>query len=105
MLYTEEDEPLNIYTESREVFPILTGWEPPSEKALEWFQLSYTADCVGAYVLPASTVLDQSAIVEGVKLFPAILSHLQTLYPEVYSPDISLVWAPARREFLLVEDR
>ena len=53
---------------------------------------------------PASTVLAQSVIVEGDELFPAILQHLQILYPEVYVPVVSLGWEPACRDFCLVED-
>ena len=49
-------------------------------------------------------VLAQSTIAEGDKLFPACLKHLRRLYPEVYSPAVSLGRAPARRDFHLGED-
>ena len=53
---------------------------------------------------PASTVLTQYTITEEEKLFPAILAHLQRLYPEVYDPEVFLGRAPACREFPLRED-
>ena len=49
----------------------MTGRAPPFEEALNWSQLAYTADWMGAYVEPASTVLFQYAVVEGDELFPA----------------------------------
>ena len=67
-------------------------------------QFTYTADQAGYYVEPESTVLAQSSIVEGDEIFPAILSHFRRLYPEVHGPVVYLGWAPARREFPLVED-
>ena len=67
-------------------------------------KLAYTADQVGDYVVPVSTVLTQSMILDGDELFPAILSQLRRLYPEVYSLAIYLVWVTAHREFLLGED-
>ena len=57
----------------------------------------------GDYVSPESTVLTQSAVAEGDKLFLAILSHLRRLYPELYGPSFSLVQVHERREFLLGE--
>ena len=83
---------------------MLTGPEPPFEEALDYLQFVYTADRVGAYVAPASTVLAQSVIAEGDKIFPGILSHLRRMYPEVYGPAVYLGWVPVRREFLIGED-
>ena len=53
---------------------------------------------------PASTVLAQSAVAEGDELFLVFLSNLRRLYPEVYGPEVSLSWAPERREFPLREE-
>ena len=53
---------------------------------------------------PSSTVLIQSMIAEGGEIFPTILWDIQRLYPEVYSPVVSLGSAPAHREFPLRED-
>ena len=88
---------------------MLTGQDPPFKEALNWLQFAYTADRVGAYVAPESTVLVQSAIAEGDELFPACQKHLQRLYPEVYIPvvrpaEVSLGWAPAHRDLHLGED-
>ena len=52
---------------------------------------------------PMSTVLTQSAVSEGDEIFTEILSHIKIIYPEVYGPAASLVWAPERREFMLGE--
>ena len=52
--------PLNILSTSKGLFTILTVQEPPFEEALDWLQFAYTADRAGAYVAPASTVLNQS---------------------------------------------
>ena len=87
------------------MFPRLTGQEPPFEEALNWLQFAYTVDRAGAYVVPASTALTQSAVVEGEKLFTSILYNLRRLYPEVYGPAVSLGWAPERREFSLEEGK
>ena len=51
--------------------------------------------------MPAPKILAQSAISEGGEPFPAILSHIQILYLEVYNSVVSLCWAPACREFPL----
>ena len=79
--------------------------EPTFEGELDWLQFSCNSYQAGAYVVPASVVLSQSNIAEGGKLFPAILKRLRRLYPEVYGPAVSSVWAPSRREFHLREDR
>ena len=81
LLDMEEDIPLNIFSVSNVLLPILNSRETPFKKALDWLQFSYTADRLGGYVAPASTVLAQYAIAEGGGLFPAILSHLRILYP------------------------
>ena len=52
-----EEQDLNIMTVSQELFPLLTGQAPPFEEALNWLQFAYTADRMGAYVVPASTFL------------------------------------------------
>ena len=61
----EEDGPLNVLSASKGFFPMLTGREPPFEDALDWSKLAYTANREGAYVVTESTVLAQSAILEG----------------------------------------
>ena len=55
---------------------MLTGLEPLFEEALDWLKFAYTADRSRAYVAPASTVLPQSAVVEGGELFPACYKNL-----------------------------
>ena len=100
----EEDGPPNTLSASNGLFTLLTVRDPPFEEALDWLQLSYNEDQAGAYVEPASTFLAQSAIEEGGKLFPWILSHLRRLYTEVYGPAFSLGQAPERREFILKEE-
>ena len=101
LLDMEEDRNIKILSTSKGLFPMLTGWEPPFEEALNWLQFVYTVDRARDYVAPASTVLDQSAIAEGEKIFPAVLYHLRRLYPEVYGPAVFLVLAPVCREFPL----
>ena len=54
-------------------------------------------DRAGTFVAPASTVLAQSAILEGGEVFIAILQYLQRLYMEVYGPAVSLGWDPDYR--------
>ena len=70
---------------------------------LDWLQFAYTADRVGAYVAPASTVLVQSAIAEGDNLFPVLLSHLRRQYPEVYGLVMDTDRVHERREIILRE--
>ena len=65
----EEDGPLNFLYASKGLLHMLTSREPPFEEALDWLQFTYTADQVGAYVAPASTLIDQSAIAEGANYF------------------------------------
>ena len=60
-------------------------------------------DQVGAYVVPASTVLTHSAVAEGGELFPALLAHLRRLYPEVYGPEVATGQVSERREFQIGE--
>ena len=82
---------------------MLTGQEPPFEADLDWLQFTYTSDRAGAYVVPASTVLVQSALAEGGDLFPALLSHLRRQYPEVYSLGFDAARAHERRGLVLGE--
>ena len=77
VLRREANGPLNIFEASTGLFPLLIGREPPFEEALELLQFSYTADQSSAYVGPASTVLAQSAVVEGGERFMALLAHLR----------------------------
>ena len=99
----EEDGPLNVYAESRGLLPMLTSRDPDFEEALDWLQSVYNAYQSGDYVAPASTILAQSAIVEGDKTFPEIIQHLRRMYPEVYGTVVSLGWAPARSDLPLRE--
>ena len=54
-------------------------------------------------MVPASTVLVQSAVAEGDELFLALLAHLRRLYPEVYGPAMATGRAPECRELQIVE--
>ena len=81
------------------MFPMITDREPPFKEALDWLQFAYTADQAGAYVVPESTFLVQSAVAERGKLFPEFLSHLRRLYTEVYGPKVSMGQAPEHRGF------
>ena len=67
----EADGPLNISEVLTGLFPLLTSQEPPFREALDWFKLAYTADQVGDYVAPVSTVLAQSTVAEGDELLPS----------------------------------
>ena len=80
---------------------MLTGQEPPFEASLNWLQFAYTANRAGAYVAPASTVLVQSAVAEGDKLFLALLAYLRRRYPEVYDLAVDTAWASERKELIL----
>ena len=82
ILWREADRPLNVFEASTGLFPLITSQEPPFEESLDWLQFAHTADQVGAYVAPASTVLAQSAVAEGDELFPALLVHLRRLEKE-----------------------
>ena len=99
----EADGPLNISEVLTGLFPLLTSQEPPFREALDWFKLAYTADQVGDYVAPVSTVLAQSTVAEGDELLPALLSHLRRRYPEVYSSMMATCWAPEHREIHIRE--
>ena len=70
LLRRTTDGPANVFEAS-------AGLEPPFEAALDWLQFAYTADRAGAYVAPASTVLDPSAVAEGGDFFAALLAHLR----------------------------
>ena len=61
--------------------PLLTVWLLPFEEALDWLQCKYTAEQKGDYVLPASTVLVHSVVLEGDTLFLLIWRHLIWGYP------------------------
>ena len=82
---------------------MLTGQEPPFEAALDWLQLTYTAERAGDSVAPASTFLVQYAVLEGDDLFTLLLSHLRRRYPEVYGLGVDTAQAHERREIILVE--
>ena len=72
-------------------------------EALDWLQFAYTADRAGAYVVPLSTVLAQSAVAEGGELFLGLLAHLRRQYSEVYGPVVAMDQAPKRRELQIGE--
>ena len=76
----------------------MTGRVPLYEDAIDWLQCNYPADLMGAYVEPASTVLFQSAVVEGDKLFPDFHWHLWRLYPGDYAPATDDPVAPTGRD-------
>ena len=103
LLWREMDGPLNIFEALTGLFPLLTGQETPFEEALDWFQLTYTADRAGTYVAPVSTVIAQSAVAEGDELFLALLAHLRRLYTEVYGSAVGTCRAPERREIQIEE--
>ena len=71
----------NIAEVRQVLFPLLAGWAPPFEEALDWIQFAYTADRMGAYVAPASTVLVPSVSSKGDPLFPDIWRHLLRHFP------------------------
>ena len=52
---------------------------------------------------PPSALLTQSAVVEGVELFLALLAHLRRLYPEVYGRAVATGRVPECREFQIEE--
>ena len=99
ILGREADGPLNIFDASRGVFPMITDREPPFKEALDWLQFAFTAERAGAYAVPESTFLIQSAVAERGKLFPEFLVHLRRLYTEVYVPMVSTGRAPGNRGF------
>ena len=70
------DSYLTISEDSQMLFPLLAGLVAPSKETIYWIQFAYTADQTGAYLVPVSTVLDQSAVLERDPLFPAIWRHL-----------------------------
>ena len=98
LLWKEADGPINIFKASEGLFPLITGQEPPFKEALEWLKFEYTADYLGAYMAPASTLLAQSAVAEGGELFPELLAYPRRIYPEVYGPVVFLGRAPQRKE-------
>ena len=75
--------PLNVFEASTGLFPLLTDQDPPSEEALNWLVFAYSIDRVGDFVVPASTVLDQSTVLEGGTLLSALLEHLRRLCPKL----------------------
>ena len=77
--------PINIAEASQTLFPLLAGRARPFKETLDWLQLAYTADRTGAYVVPESTVLAQSAVWKGETLFPALWNHLLRRYPVAYA--------------------
>ena len=52
------DGTVNIFEVSRGLFPLITGQDPLFEADLDWLKFTYTVYQVGAYVAPASTVLN-----------------------------------------------
>ena len=72
--------------------PLLTSQAHPFEEALGWLQFNYTEDWTRYYVAPASTVLVQSAVVDGDELFPDFYRHLQKIYPGAYAPSTLVPW-------------
>ena len=103
LLRKEADGPLNVFEALTGQFPLLTGQEPIFVEALDWLQFAYTADRAGAYVVPLSTVLAQSAVAEGGELFLGLLAHLRRQYSEVYGPVVAMDQAPKRRELQIGE--
>ena len=79
------DTARNIAEVGQLLFPILVGRAPPFEEMLDWLQFAYTADRTGAYVVPASTVLVSSVVLEGDPLFPAFWRDLLRRFPGAYS--------------------
>ena len=77
---TEKEQSINITADSKGIFPLLTGQAPPFEEALAWLQFAYTANQTWAYVVPASTVIVQSTVVEGDELFLVLFANLQKLF-------------------------
>ena len=71
------------------LFPILVNQAPPFEETLNWLQFAYTADRIGAYVAPASTVFVLSAVLEGDPIFPAFWQHLLRHFPGAYDPNLT----------------
>ena len=61
----------NIVDVGQLLFPILVGQAHNFEETLDWLQLAHTAYRTGAFVVPASTVLVPSVVLEGDHLFPA----------------------------------
>ena len=76
----------NIAEVSQMLLPLLAIRAPHFEETLDWIQSAYTADRMGGYVVPASTVLVPSAVSEGDPLFPAIWQHLLRRFPGAYAP-------------------
>ena len=85
------DSYLTISEDSQMLFPLLAGLVAPSNETIYWIQFAYTADQTGAYLVPASTVLDQSAVLERDPLFPAIWRHLLHIYLGAYAPTTSKI--------------
>ena len=75
---------LNIAEFSQKRLPLLIGWVPTFEEAIDWLQFAYTADRTGDYVAPASTFLVQSVVLGGYPLLPLIWRHLCRRYPRAY---------------------
>ena len=85
LLRREADRPINVFEALTGLLPLLTGREPPLEESLDWLQFTYTKDRAGAYVAPASTVLVQSAVMEGDELSLAFYRNLWKIYPRAYA--------------------
>ena len=68
------------------MFPILVGQAYPFKETLKWLQLAYTADRIGSYVTPSSTVFVPSAVSEGYPLSPAFWRNLLRRFPGYHTP-------------------
>ena len=67
------------------LLPILVGRAPPFEETLGWLHFTYTTDRTGDYVVPESTVLVLSAVLEGDPLFPVFWRNLLHRFPGAYT--------------------
>ena len=54
---------------SKELFPVLSGQEPPYKEALNWLHFSFTDNTKGPYVAPANTAFSFASPVEGGAMF------------------------------------
>ena len=77
---------LTIVEAIKTLFPLLYDRAPPFKEAIYWLQFTYTAERIGDYVAPASTVIFQSVVSEGDILLSLAWRHLQKIYPGAYAP-------------------
>ena len=78
--------PKNITEDSQTSFPLLDGWAPPYEEALDLLHFAYTGDRTGDYMVNASTIIIQSVVSEGGPILYPTLMHLRRSYPRAYAP-------------------